>query len=56
MGLEILAICAVTNVLPGIGTEAPVRHDEVLADAQRIKRNFNALISSLIPNIAAQHR
>jgi purine-nucleoside phosphorylase len=52
MGLKVLAISCVTNMAAGI-LDQVIRHEEVLQTADRVKGDFVALLSALLPRIAA---
>ena len=51
MGVKVLAISCVTNLAAGLG--APLNHEEVLETGERVRSQFIALLTSLIPKIAA---
>ena len=52
MGLRVLGISCVTNMAAGI-LDQPISHEEVLETGQRVKSQFVALLSAVIPRIAA---
>jgi purine-nucleoside phosphorylase len=52
MGLKVLAISCVTNMAAGI-LDQVIRHEEVLQTADRVKGDFVALLSAVLPRIAA---
>ncbi len=52
MGLKVLAISCVTNMAAGI-LDQVIHHEEVLQTADRVKGDFVALLSAVLPRIAA---
>ncbi|MGB6821313.1 MAG: purine-nucleoside phosphorylase [Candidatus Acidiferrales bacterium] len=52
MGMRVLGISCVTNMAAGI-LDKPLDHKEVLATGERVKDNFIALLSAVLPRIAA---
>jgi purine-nucleoside phosphorylase len=52
MGLKVLAISCVTNMAAGI-LDQVINHEEVLETAERVKGDFVALLSAVLPRIAA---
>ena len=52
MGLKVLAISCVTNMAAGILNKV-IHHEEVLQTADRVKGDFVALLSAVLPRIAA---
>ncbi len=53
MGLPVLGLSLVTNPAAGVTTDA-IDHNDVLAIGQRAEARFTALLTALIPQIAAQ--
>jgi purine-nucleoside phosphorylase len=51
LGIKVLAISCVTNMAAGI-LDQPIRHEEVLATGERVKGDFIALLSAVLPEIA----
>jgi purine-nucleoside phosphorylase len=51
MGVKVLAISCVTNLAAGLG--APLDHKEVLETGERVRGQFIALLTAVIPKIAA---
>jgi purine-nucleoside phosphorylase len=51
MGIRVLGISCVTNMAAGI-LDRPLDHTEVLATTERVKSQFIALLSAVIPPIA----
>src|SRR5665213_3189474 len=52
MGIEVLALSLVTNMAAGVLDEA-INHEEVMETGRRIERQFSALLTALIPEIAS---
>jgi purine nucleoside phosphorylase len=52
MGLEVLAISAVSNLAAGLGA-APLHHQEVLATGQLVNHQLIRLFERLVPRISA---
>lgn len=52
MGIKVLAISCVTNMAAGI-LDQPLNHEEVLETAERVRGDFAALLTAVIPEIAA---
>ncbi len=52
MGLEVLGLSLVTNMAAGLG-DAPIHHEEVMQTGVRVEKQFTALLTALIPTIAA---
>lgn len=50
MGMRVAAVSCVTNLAAGIGA-APLRHDEVMETANRVRADFVALIERAIPSL-----
>lgn len=55
MGLEVLGISLVTNPAAGVSDDA-IDHNDVLAIGQRGVARFTALITAVLPRVAALHR
>ncbi len=53
MGIRVLGISCVTNLAAGI-LDQPITAEEVLETGERVKGQFSALLSALIPRIAAE--
>jgi purine-nucleoside phosphorylase len=51
MGIRVLAISCVTNMAAGI-LDQVINHDEVLETGERVKGDFVALVSAVLPDIA----
>ena len=51
MGIKVLAISCVTNMAAGILNQ-PITHEEVLQTGARVRAGFEALIRTVIPQIA----
>jgi purine-nucleoside phosphorylase len=51
MGIKVLAISCVTNMAAGI-LDQPINHEEVLETGERVKGDFIALLSAVLPEIA----
>ena len=52
-GLEVLGISCVTNLAAGI-LDQPITHEEVLETGRRVRDQFTALLSALLPRIAEE--
>jgi len=52
MGVRVLAISCVTNLAAGL-SDQPISHDEVLEIGARVQKEFVALLTAVIPAIAA---
>jgi purine-nucleoside phosphorylase len=52
MGIEVLAISCVTNMAAGM-TEGEINHEEVLATGERVRGTLLALLTAILPRIAA---
>jgi purine-nucleoside phosphorylase len=52
MGIRVLGISCVTNLAAGI-LDQPITAEEVLETGERVKGEFSALLSAVIPRIAA---
>jgi purine-nucleoside phosphorylase len=52
MGIEVLAISCVTNMAAGM-SEGEINHAEVLATGERVRETFVALLTAILPRIAA---
>jgi purine-nucleoside phosphorylase len=52
MGINVLAISCVTNMAAGI-LDQPINHEEVLEVGARVRGKFLALLTAVIPRIAA---
>jgi purine-nucleoside phosphorylase len=55
VGIDVLAISCVTNMGAGL-SEGEVRHAEVLETAERVQGTFLALLSAILPRIAAEEK
>jgi len=53
LGIRVLGISCVTNMAAGI-LDQPITADEVIETGERVKHQFMALLSSVIPRIAAE--
>ncbi|MDR3762892.1 MAG: purine-nucleoside phosphorylase [Acidobacteriota bacterium] len=53
MGLRVLALSCVTNMAAGLG-EGELCHEEVLATTERVRSTFLALLTAVLPRIAAE--
>ena len=51
LGMKVLAISCVTNMAAGI-LDKPLKHEEVLETAERVRGDFVALLRAVIPEIA----
>ena len=49
-GIEVLGISCITNMAAGI-LDQPLRHDEVVETAERVKERFLKLILHIIPKV-----
>ncbi len=52
MGLEVLGLSLVTNMAAGISNEA-IDHHEVMEIGRRVESQFTALVTALVPQVAA---
>jgi purine-nucleoside phosphorylase len=52
MGIDLLAISCVTNMAAGLSAGV-INHNEVLQTAERVRETFVALLTALLPRIAA---
>ncbi|MGA3125575.1 MAG: purine-nucleoside phosphorylase [Candidatus Korobacteraceae bacterium] len=52
MGIDLLAISCVTNTAAGLSAGV-IDHDEVLRTGERVRETFVALLSALLPRVAA---
>src|ERR1700751_57106 len=52
MGMNVLAISCVTNMAAGI-LDQPLSHAEVMETGERVKATFEALLSAVLPRMAA---
>jgi len=52
MGIRVLAISCVTNLAAGL-SDQPISHEEVLEIGARVQKEFVALLTAVIPRIAA---
>jgi purine-nucleoside phosphorylase len=50
MGLEVLGISCITNPAAGV-LPAPLKHDEVMAVAQRVSGEFMALLEGILASL-----
>ena len=55
MGLEVLGLSLVTNMAAGV-SDKTIHHEEVMAIGARMEQRFTALLTALIPQIAAEAR
>jgi purine-nucleoside phosphorylase len=53
MGIGVLAISCVTNMAAGLA-EGEINHDEVLETGERVRDTFLALLTAILPKIAAE--
>jgi len=53
LGIRVLGISCVTNMAAGI-LDQPITAEEVLETGERVKHSFVALLSAVIPRIAAE--
>jgi purine-nucleoside phosphorylase len=53
MGLEVLAISCVTNMAAGLSS-GEINHQEVLETGERVRGTFLALLTAILPGIAAE--
>jgi purine-nucleoside phosphorylase len=53
MGLEVLGISLVTNMAAGV-VDKVIDHNEVMEIGRRVEAQFTALLTALIPQVAAQ--
>jgi len=52
MGIEVLGLSVVTNMAAGV-LDQPIHHEEVMDIGRRIETRFTALLTALIPQLAA---
>jgi purine-nucleoside phosphorylase len=52
MGMRVLGISCVTNMAAGI-LDQPINHEEVLETGERVRKQFVALLTAVIPQISA---
>jgi len=52
MGIKVLAISCVTNMAAGI-LDQPLSHEEVMETGERVRTNFEALLSAVLPRVQA---
>ena len=50
MGLEVLGISCITNMAAGMG-QGPLRHDEVMETARRVRGSFIALLEGILARL-----
>jgi purine-nucleoside phosphorylase len=55
MGMRVLGISCVTNMAAGI-LDQPIQHEEVLETGERVRKQFVALLTTVIPQISADAR
>ena len=55
MGLGVLAISCVTNMAAGLSS-GEIKHEEVLETGERVRGTFLALLTAILPRIAAEKR
>jgi purine-nucleoside phosphorylase len=55
MGLEVLAISCVTNMASGLSA-GEINHEEVLETGERVRGTFLALLTAILPGIAAEKK
>jgi purine-nucleoside phosphorylase len=53
VGIGVLAISCVTNMAAGLA-EGEINHDEVLETGERVRDTFLALLTAILPKIAAE--
>jgi purine-nucleoside phosphorylase len=53
LGIRVLGISCVTNMAAGM-LDQPITADEVIETGERVKHQFIALLSAVIPRIAAE--
>lgn len=57
MGIEVLGLSLVTNMAAGVpshsGTAEVIHHEEVMETGRRVEQQFSALLTALIPQLAA---
>jgi len=53
MGIHVLAISCVTNMAAGM-VEGEINHEEVLETGKRVRKTFVALLTAILPKIAAE--
>ena len=53
LGIRVLGISCVTNMAAGI-LDQPITAEEVIETGERVKHEFIALLSAVIPRIAAE--
>ncbi len=53
MGVEVLAISCVTNMAAGL-SDGEINHEEVLETGERVRGTFLALLTAILPRIAAE--
>jgi len=52
MGIQVLGISLVTNMAAGVLAEA-INHEEVMETGRQVEQQFTALVSALVPQVAA---
>jgi purine-nucleoside phosphorylase len=52
MGIDVLAISCVTNMAAGLSS-GEINHEEVLETGERVRDTFLALLTAVLPRIAA---
>jgi purine-nucleoside phosphorylase len=52
MGMRVLGISCVTNMAAGI-LDQPINHEEVLETGERVRKQFVALLTAVIPQVSA---
>jgi purine-nucleoside phosphorylase len=55
MGIKVLAISCVTNMAAGISS-GEINHEEVLETGERVRETFLALLTAILPRIAAEKK
>ena len=53
MGIGVLAISCVTNMAAGLSA-GEISHEEVLETGQRVRETFRALLTAILPRVAAE--
>jgi purine-nucleoside phosphorylase len=53
MGINVLAISCVTNLAAGL-SEGQIHHEEVLEAGERVRGTFLALLTAILPRVAAE--
>jgi purine-nucleoside phosphorylase len=53
MGINVLAISCVTNMAAGL-SDGEIKHEEVLETGERVRGTFLAILSAILPRLAAE--